>query len=95
MEITTELVKHLANLSRLKFTDKEIEGFKKEFEQTLLHVEAISKVDTSKVELQRNSLNAKNELREDKVVPYLTQGEVILNAPDKKQGMIVVPSVVE
>ena len=35
MEITTDLVKNLANLSRLNFTDSEIEFFKAEFTKNL------------------------------------------------------------
>ena len=49
MEITTELVKHLAVLSKLKFTDEEIENFKGEFAKTLSYVDELQKIDTSKV----------------------------------------------
>ncbi len=95
MEITTDLVKHLATLSRLKFTDAEIESFKDEFAKTLEHVEEIAKVDTSEVELRCKGLDAKEELRQDTEITYLTQDEVVKNAPKKTRGMIVVPSIVE
>ena len=43
MEITTDLVKHLSNLSRLKFDEKETENFKEEFAKTMTQIDKIEK----------------------------------------------------
>ena len=94
MEITTDLVKHLANLSRIYFTESEVESFKNEFSLTLKQIDELNEVDTENVEVFNNSVNARN-LREDKVLDGLKIEEVVLNAPKKLNGAIIVPKVVE
>ncbi len=94
MEITTDLVKHLAELSRLNFSDEEIENFKQEFERTLSSIDEIQSVDTSKVDFKDKTVSAQN-LREDEVKTGLDIKSVTLNAPKSKGSNIVVPKVVE
>lgn len=95
MEITLDLVKHLAKLSRLNFSDQQLEKFKEEFARTMEHIDEISKVDTSKIELELKRLDAKEGLREDKEINYLSQAEVVHNAPESARGMIKVKNIVE
>lgn len=94
MEITTNLIKHLANLSRLNFTENEIENFKGEFERTLKQIDELQSVDTENIETFNKTIKAQ-ELREDIVKESLPNEKVILNAPKKSRGAIVVPKVVE
>ena len=95
MEITTELVEHLAELSRLEFNEDEIENFKKEFASTLEHVNQINKVDVSGVVAQTTKLNAETDLREDIVQNSLSKEQVILNAPESFGSSIAVPTMVD
>jgi aspartyl-tRNA(Asn)/glutamyl-tRNA(Gln) amidotransferase subunit C len=94
MKITTELVKNLADLSRLEFSDDKIQEFKSEFEKTLDQVEQIKKVDTSKVDEAKRTLDAKTELREDNIKPSLTQQEALSQAPKKQQGMFKIEKII-
>lgn len=91
MEITTELVNHLAQLSRLEFSAEEIENFKAEFKQTLNQVDAINNADTSKVEEKGRMIDAQKELREDEIKQGLTVKEAIKNAPDSLGGSVLIP----
>lgn len=95
MEITNELVDHLATLSRLEFNDEEKENFKKEFSNIINYIDMIEKVDVSGVELNKIKLNAKSDLREDEIKPSLPVDMVIKNAPKSMGGAVVVPTVVE
>lgn len=94
MEITTDLVKHLANLSRLNFNDEELESFKEEFTKTLAQIDELQSVKTENIETYSKIINAKN-LREDEVKESLSVSEVIKNAEKSARGMVVVPRVVE
>ena len=94
MEITTELVKHLAELSRLNFNDEEIENFKFEFEKTLANIDELQTVDTNNVKNFDKIVDAKN-LREDETKQGLNPQDVIKNAPKSKGYNIVVPKVVD
>ena len=94
MEITTELVKHLAELSRLNFNDEEIENFKSEFKKTLKNIDELQTVDTKNVKNFDKIVDAKN-LREDEIKQGLNPQDVIKNAPKSKGYNIVVPKVVD
>ena len=91
MEITTELVKHLATLSRLEFNDEELENFKREFAQTLEKVDQIEKCDLTGVKISDEFLDAKTELRPDEIKLGLNVKDVLKDAPDSLGNSILVP----
>lgn len=91
MEITTELVNHLATLSRLKFNEAELKNFKQEFAKTLEQVDKIEKADLSKIEIKEEFLDAETQLRQDDGSNCLSVKEVIKNAPDNLGNSILVP----
>ena len=95
MEITTELVNHLAELSRLEFNEEETKNFKTEFAQTLAQMETLGKVDTSKVVLKQKSLNAETELKDDVAQKGLDRKDAILDAPETMGSSIAVPKMVD
>ena len=95
MEITTELVNHLAELSRLEFDEKQTENFKTEFAQTLQQMETLAKVDTTAVELKQAKLNAQTELSPDQVKTGLKKEDITKNAPDTVGSSIAVPMMVD
>lgn len=94
MEITIDLIKHLANLSRLNFTESELENFKDEFKRTLEQIDELQSVDTENIETFNKTIKAQN-LREDNIKESLPNEKVVMNAPNKSRGAIVVPKVVE
>ena len=49
MEITEKDIKHLASLSRLEFSDDEIEKFSSEFASIIDYVNQLQRVDTTNV----------------------------------------------
>lgn len=87
--------KKLAKLSRLEFSDKELDDFVLEFDKILEYVDLINKVDTKNVELFEQTINAKTELREDKIVPSFSQEQILKNAPQSEDGAFIVPTTVE
>ena len=95
MEITTELVNHLAELSRLEFNEEETKNFQTEFAQTLAQMETLGKVDTSKVVLKQKSLNAETELKDDVAQKSLDRKDAILDAPETMGSSIAVPKMVD
>ena len=91
MEITTELVKHLSDLSRLEFDETETENFKQEFANILKQVDKISNADVESVEIKDEMLDAKTQLRADEIKQGLTNKEAIKNAPDSLGNSVLVP----
>ena len=95
MEITDELIDHLAQLSRLSFSEKEKEVFKKDFSSIINYIDLLSKVNVDNIELKNRMLDAKSQLREDEIKEGLSNADVVLNAPKSMGGAVVVPTVVE
>ncbi len=94
MSITIQEVEKLARLSRLEFSAEEVQRFLGEFEAILGQVEAINKVDVSKVNLLEDTIDADTQLRYDEVKPSLPASEIILNAPESADTAFLVPVTV-
>jgi len=94
MEITTEQIKHLATLSRLEFSDEELEKFKIEFQSIVDYVNQLSKVDTSNAVDKSQKITIDN-LREDVAGDSLSNEDVVGNSKNNAMGAFVVPTVVE
>lgn len=94
MEITEKDIKHLASLSRLEFSDDEIEKFSSEFASIIDYVNQLQKVDTTNV-VDKTPVREFEELRDDVVKSSLPNEKIIENAPKKYNGYFVAPTVVE
>ena len=94
MEISIEQIKHLANLSRLEFTDNELEEFKGEFQAIIDYVNQLQAVDTSNA-VDCGEMRLISQLRDDVVGQSLSNDDVVSNAKHKEDGAFLVPTVVE
>ena len=88
-------MKHVAYLARLKFDEKEEKIFTTQLNGILDYVEQLKKVDTTKVEPTFHAVARKNVFREDAVVPSISQGLSLSNAPDRDRGFFRVPKIIE
>jgi len=87
--ITKKQVEHIANLARLKFSEKEKEKFSKELSQILDFVEKLNEVDTSKIE-PFFSEGIKNVVRKDmpKNKKLEIRNKLLKEVPDKEDNLI-------
>ena len=95
MEITTELVNHLSELSRIEFSQEETENFKNEFKKTLQQIEMLENADTSNVEVKSTILNAETELDADEPHQSLSKDDATKDAPETMGSSISVPMMVD
>lgn len=94
MELTKELITHIAELAHLKLTDEEIKKFQKELSQILDYVNQLNEVDTSNVEPLHHPLLLMNVFREDKVKKSIEREKALKNAPDSTDEFFKVPKVI-
>ena len=83
MEVTDELIDHLAHLSRLKFNNQEKVQIKNDLENMIDFFAVLSEVDTTNVEPLLFMTDEVNVLRDDIAVDTITHEEALLNAPKK------------
>ncbi len=93
--ITTEQVKHVANLARLAITEEEVEVMTNQLDAIITFAELLNEVDTENVKPTSHVLDMKNVMREDIPKKGLDNEEVVKNAPDHTDGYIRVPSILE
>ena len=94
MKIDKALIEHVAELARLKLTDKEIESFVKDFKEILDSFSVISKADTKGAKAAFHPVELKNQMREDLVEKSLEQKEALANTEHKKDGYFKGPRAV-
>lgn len=95
MAITSEEVKKIAHLARLDFSEEELLPFTEELSNILNYFKELEEVDTSHISPTFHPLKKKTPYREDEVKPFEDIEILLKNAPEVKEGAIVVPKVIK
>ena len=94
IEVTDELVAHIAKLARLALPSGEIEGMKGHFRKILQYVEALDRLDVSGVDPSVFPLDTANVFRPDEAAASLPVEEALRNAPAARDGFFIVPRII-
>lgn len=90
--VTEKVVRDVATLSRLEFSDVELKKIQKDLNEVVEYFGILQEVDTTCV----NSVNVQSiSPREDEVKPSMSSADVVKNAPDHNKNSYIVPRVVE
>lgn len=95
MSITRSQVETVAQLSRLKIDEAEIDNYVSSLSSILDLVDQMQSVDTSDVEPLANPLDAAQRLRADEVTEPNDRENLQKNAPLTEAGLFLVPKVIE
>jgi aspartyl-tRNA(Asn)/glutamyl-tRNA(Gln) amidotransferase subunit C len=88
-------VSHIAKLASLPLTSEEKIKFEKQLEETIIHVENLSRVDTKGIEPTSQVTGLENITRDDEAKPSLTQEEALFNTKSKHNGLFKVDAIFE
>jgi aspartyl-tRNA(Asn)/glutamyl-tRNA(Gln) amidotransferase subunit C len=88
-------IEHVAKLARIALTPEERAAFSAQLGDVLGHIALLQEVDVSGVEPTAHAFPMDNVWAEDRANPGLTVGDALRNAPAQRDGMFVVPKVVE
>ena len=95
MEINTELIDKLADLSQLEFDQKAKEMMQGDLQKILVFVNTLNEVNTDNVEPLVYMSEETNVLRKDEVKEHLDKDLALKNAPDKNSDYFKVPTVLK
>ena len=95
VKITEEQVMHVSKLARLKLESKELARFRKDLSAILEYMDMLNEVDTTGVKPTFHVHSITNAMREDEVENSQSIDDALLNAPQRNDGAIVVPKVIE
>lgn len=96
--ITEKNIEHLAELARIKITEKEQKGLEEDLSSILGYIEKLNEVDTDAVEPLYQTTGLVNSVRKDENRSEFKMNEVlneklIGQAPHKENGFIKVKSI--
>ena len=93
--ITEEVVRYVAGLSRLSLKKEEISGFCGQLSDVLGYIDQLKELDTESTRPTIHALpSMKNVFREDQIKPGLSADEALKNAPSHKGTLFTVPRVI-
>lgn len=95
MHLTTDEVRHVAELAKLRLTEAEIEQYTQQLSAILDYAELLQQVDTSQVPPTPYVLPLANVMAEDSPHPSLSNAAALANAPDAANGFFRVAAVFE
>ena len=94
-EITPDLVRHLASLSRILVTDDEVEKLAGELGVIVDSVATVNKAVSGDVVPISHPIPMSNVFREDEVAPSLTQEQALSGAADSAEGRFKVAAILD
>jgi aspartyl-tRNA(Asn)/glutamyl-tRNA(Gln) amidotransferase subunit C len=94
VEINKALIEHVAEVARLKLTDKEVEKFSKELKDIIEAFSKLDQVDTEGIEPSLQPVELKNSLREDKAKKCFSNEEALSLTEHKKDGYFKGPKAI-
>ncbi len=95
MQVTNELIDHLANLSYLRFDGEEKEAIRQDLEKMIGFVEKLQELDTTGIEPLRHMSFEMNRLREDELKGSIPREEALQNAAHHTDEFFLVPKVLK
>lgn len=93
--ISDETIEYVGILSKLELSGQEKEQAKKDMGRMLDYIDKLNELDTSQVEPMSHVFPVHNVFREDVVVNDNQREEILVNAPEQKDGQFQVPKTVE
>ena len=94
-EITPDLVRHLASLSRILVTDQEVEQLAGELSVIVDSVAMVTKTISGDVAATSHPIPMANVYREDVILPSLSQEQALSAAPDSADGRFKVNAILD
>jgi len=95
MSLTLADVHRIAQLARIQISDEQARATAAQLNDIFAMIEQIAQVDTTDVEPMTHPLDGVQRLREDAVEPSLPLEELLRNAPAQRDGLFLVPRVIE
>ena len=87
-------VEHVALLARLGLSDEEIGRMQVQLNHVLDQYAKLTELDTDAIAPTAQTIEVENVLRDDEPRPSLPASAVLDNAPETRDGRLVVPAII-
>ena len=93
--LSRDEIRHVARLSRLAFSDAELDKFAEELNGILAYFDKLNELDTSETPPTSHALKMENVFREDEVQPSLSVEDALANAPEREGDFFKAPRIIQ
>ena len=94
--ITEDVVRYVAQLSRLRLDEKDVHKFQEQLARILDYIAQLNEVNTENIPPTSHVLSSmKNVFREDEVKKSIPVEEALQNAPSKEKDFFKVPKIIK
>lgn len=93
--LTPDVVRRVARLSRLKLDDAEVSRLANELSQVLHYVDQLDELDVKDVEPMAHAIELTNVFRADEPRPSLPREAALANAPKSDGKYFLVPPILD
>ena len=87
-------VEHVALLARLGLGDEEIGRLRSQLNHVLDQYAKLTELDTDAIAPTAQTIEVENVLRDDEPRPSLPASAILDNAPETRDGRLVVPAII-
>ena len=94
MALTEAEVRQVALFARIEVSDEELPGLQRDLNGIIAYVEQLQELDLDDIEPTTHAVEMVNSMRTDEPVPCLTQEQVLMNAPESRDGAFLIPRIV-
>ena len=84
-------IEYVGILAKLELSEEEKEAAKKDMGRMLDYIDQLNELDTAGVEPMSHVLPARNVFREDVITNGDGREDALINAPERKEDMYMVP----
>ena len=91
MPVSEKDVRKIADLARLSLADTDLPAVTEQLNSILVHMDVLTRVDTTSIDLLAGTPEIGTPLRDDRVAPIPMNTTAPLLAPDSRDGFILVP----
>ncbi len=88
-------VAYVAHLARLHLTPEEEAAFQTQLDHILAYVNQLRSLDVRDVEPTAHAIPVHNVFRADEPRPSMDREAALANAPSARQGLFIVPRIIE
>lgn len=95
MELSREDVRKVADLSRLKLTDGELDGLANDLRAIIGYVQVLNEVETTGIAPLVHAVELSNVFRSDELRQSLSRPDALSNAPKTDGDYFLVPAIID
>jgi len=88
-------VAYVAHLARMHLNEDEIRLFQEQLDNILAYADQLRALNVDDIEPTSHPVPMENVMRDDDIRPGISRDAALANAPNERNGLFIVPKIIE